>query len=187
MVGFAALTATLRGAIVTPRSVHILAGMKTSIAIGLFFLGISCAHASSCESRIEGTWKSDGPVSMAYLREHTVVPPKVDGFLESLFGKMTLTFAHGELRTHMPDTTVNANGKPTPFGGAEITKPYHIVFCDDHIIAVVSPPIYSNKDELTVFHFVNPDAFWLYMGSTDPKMPDINSREFFRRTTEPGN
>ena len=142
MVGFAALTTTLHGAIMTSRSTHALIDMRKTIAIGLLFLGISCAHASSCESRIEGTWKSDIQTSMAYLREHASVPPKVDEFLESLFGKMTLTFAHGELRTHMPDTTVNANGKLTPFGGADITKPYHIVFCDDHIIAVASPPIY---------------------------------------------
>ena len=187
MVGFAALTTTLHDAIMTSRSAHILAGMKTSIAIGLFFLGISCAHASNCESRIEGTWKSDGQTSMTYLREHATVLPKVDGFLESLFGKMTLTFAHGELRTYMPDTTVNANGKLTPFVGIDMRKPYHIVFCDEDTIAFASQSIGSDKDELTVFHFVSPDAFWLYMGSSEPKMPDINSREFFQRTTEPDN
>jgi hypothetical protein len=95
---------------------------------------------------------------------------------------MTLTFAHGELRTYMPDTTVNVNGKLMPFGGTDIRKPYRTVFCDEDTIAVVSQLIYSDKDKLTVFHFVGQDTFWVYMGSTDPRIPDINSREFFQKT-----
>lgn len=161
--------------------------MRKTIAIGLFFLSTSCAHASSCESRIEGTWKSDSQTSMTYLREHAIVLPKADRFLESLFGKMTLTFAHGELRTYMPDTTVNVNGKLTPFVGIDMRKPYHIVFCDEDTIAFASQSIDSDKDKLTVFHFVSPDTFWVYMGSTDPGIPDINSREFFQRTTDLSN
>lgn len=187
MVGFAALTTTLHGAIMMRQSMHILTDMKNSIAIGLFFLSTSCAHASNCESRIEGTWKSDGQTSMTYLREHATVLPKADRFLESLLGKMTLTFAHGELRTHMPDTTANVNGKLTPFVGIDMRKPYHIVFCDEDTIAFASQSIDSDKDKLAVFHFVSPDTFWVYMGSTDPRIPDINSREFFQRTTDPSN
>jgi hypothetical protein len=61
--------------------------MRKTVAIGLLFGVTLSAHASTCESRLEGTWKSDRQASMDYLRDHATVLPKVDGFLDSLFGK----------------------------------------------------------------------------------------------------
>ncbi|MGN6152903.1 MAG: hypothetical protein ACTHOH_12985 [Lysobacteraceae bacterium] len=161
--------------------------MKKPIIAGLLLAATCSAHASTCESRLEGTWKSDRPASMAYLRDHASVSPKVDAFLDALLGQMTVSFGHGEVRTHMPDMVFSLDGKSTPLAGFELKKPYTVLFCDADTIAFASQSIGSDKDKLTVFHFVGQDTFWVYMGSTDPKIPDINSREFFQRTADPSN
>jgi hypothetical protein len=182
VVGFAVLTDILHGAIMAPRAIHLSRVMKKPIIAGLLCTVTFFAHASTCESRLEGTWKSDRPTSMAYLRDHASVPPKVDAFLDALLGQMTLTFGHGEVRTDMPDMVFSLDGKSTPLVGFELKKPYTVLFCDADTIAFASQSIGSDKDKLTVFHFVSPDTFWVYMGSTDPRIPDINSREYFQKT-----
>lgn len=79
------------------------------------------------------------------------------------------------------------DGKSTPLVGFDLKKPYTVLFCDADTVAFSSQSIGSDKDKLTVFHFVSEDTFWVYMGSTDPRIPDINSREFFQRTTDLSN
>lgn len=108
--------------------------------------------------------------------------PNADAFLEAILGKMTMTFARGQLTTAMPDTTVPVRGKPQKLSGFKSKKPYREIFCQGDTVVFATQRMGSDHEEATVFNFVAPDVVWIYMGTTNPKIPDLNSREYFQRS-----
>ncbi|KAB8196212.1 hypothetical protein FKV24_004505 [Lysobacter maris] len=153
--------------------------MKITLALVLLLAG--CSNASACSRSLDGTWKSDGQATMAFVREHTKLQPKTEAFLQALVGHMTMTFEGGELHLNMPDIEVPISGQMSPFSGFEERKPYEVLFCSSSTIVWSARQPFGDTDEVTTFNFVDPDTIWVYTGSTDPKMPDLHTREYFRR------
>ncbi|WP_111264978.1 hypothetical protein [Marilutibacter maris] len=147
----------------------------------LAILLAGCSSTNTCDRSLEGIWKSDGQATMAFVRERTKLQPKTEDFLQALVGHMTMTFEGGELHLKMPDIEVPISGQMSPFSGFEERKPYKVLFCSNSTIVWSARQPFGDTDEATTVNFVDPDTFWVYTGSADPKMPDLHTREYFRR------
>jgi len=135
----------------------------------------------ACQLELDGRWRSDHDMTMRFNREHVRLEPKTDAFLDALFGNMTLEFKAGELHLRMPDLEVPSNGAIVNFAGFEERKPYETLLCNDIEVVTRSPPQRADRVVATTYYFVAPDVFWVYAGSTDPMLPDLHIREYFRR------
>ena len=156
--------------------------MKSAIAFLIFAL--SATSAEACPVDLTGTWESDGPTSMAFARDRAKLEPRAETFLAALYGHMRLTFSPGELYVVMPDIQVPVSGKSKPFAGFSEKKPYKILFCNDMTVVFSAKRSFNEEMAATTFNFVSKDQFWVYLGSTDARVPDLNTREYFRRITQ---
>ncbi|GAB3787880.1 hypothetical protein [Dyella agri] len=147
--------------------------------IALSILSLGQAHA--CERNLLGTWKSDSKRSMEFIARNANLQPKTEAFLGVMLGHMTLTFTKDGLHSVMPSVDVTVNGQPRHLTGFEESKPYKVLFCNEFEIVWSAKRSFGKKDDVTTFQFVGPDTIWVYMGSTDPVMPDLNAREYFQR------
>ena len=138
-------------------------------------------NAHACGHSLEGTWKSDGPATMAFARENARLQPETEDFLGALVGHMTLTFGKDELHLLMPDIEVLVAGERRPFVGLDEQKPYSMLFCNDSTVVWSARRPFGTTDEATTFHFDGPDSVWVYAGSTVPGVPDLHVREYFQR------
>ena len=154
--------------------------MKTLLLLALTAI-FTARSVQSCEHDLSGTWKSDSDASMSFNRANSKLQPKTDAFLAALLGHMTLTFTRTELHEVMPDIEVPVSGKSRPFAGGDHRKAYKIVFCDASMVVWSAKRSYGEGEEATTFNFVDPDTFWVYTGTTEPKLPDLHAREYFRR------
>ena len=153
--------------------------MKVFLALAILYA--TCSSASACERSLAGTWKSDGEATMSFVRENAKLQHKSEDFLQALVGHMTLTFRKNELQLFTPDIEVPVSGEKRPFAGFEERKPYKVLFCSESMIVFSTKRSFSNDYEATTFNFVGPDTVWVYMGTTNPGVPDINAREYFQR------
>ena len=153
--------------------------MKAFLALAILFAASS--SASACERSLIGTWKSDGQETMKFIRENSRLERKAEDFLQALMGHMTLTFSKSDLHSVMPDLEVPVSGEKRPFAGFEERKPYKVLFCSASMIVFSSKRSFREGYEATTFNFIGPDTIWVYLGSTDPGIPDINGREYFQR------
>jgi hypothetical protein len=154
--------------------------MKVALALVLTVV-FSANYAQGCERDLLGTWKSDNVASMSFNRANAKLQPKTDAFLAALLGHMTLTFTRNELHEVMPDIEVPVSGHPGPFAGSDKRKSYNVLFCDASMIVWSAKRSFGEGEEATTFNFVDADTFWIYTGSTEPKLPDLHAREYFRR------
>lgn len=152
------------------------ATLPSVLAILLF---ADCALA--CERDLSGVWKSDADASMSFNRANAKLQSKTDAFLAALLGHLTLTFAGHELHEVMPDIEVPVAGQSKPFSGSDKRKPYKILFCSASMIVWSAKRSFAEGEEATTFNFVDADTFWVYAGSTEPGLPDLHTREYFRR------
>lgn len=153
--------------------------MKHVFAIALALLTV--LDAQGCEYDLTGTWKSDGAMSMAFARENSKLQPKTGAFLHALLGHMTLTFRRGAVHVEMPDIEVPVAGKPKPFAGFSENSPYEVLLCNKSVIVWKSRRPFDGEVAATTFNFVDRGTVWVYPGGTDPKVPDLHIREYFRR------
>lgn len=153
--------------------------MKKLLAYAL--LSMLCGGVTACDLSLLGTWKSDGPTTMAFLRENAKLDPRAMEFLEALMGHMTLTFSDSELHQFMPDIEVPIDRELRPFAGSDERKPYRLLFCGESTIVWSARRSFGSADGAMTFNFVGPDTVWVYTGSTEPGVPDLHAREYFRR------
>jgi hypothetical protein len=153
--------------------------MKKLIAYVLVSMPWSSVVA--CDLSLLGTWKSDGPMTMAFLRENAKLDLKAMEFLEALMGHMTFTFSDSELHQVMPDIEVPVDGQLRPFAGSDDRKPYRLLFCGESTIVWSAKRSFGTADGATTFNSVGPDMVWVYTGSTEPGVPDLHAREYFQR------
>ena len=146
-------------------------------ALSLMALG----HAHACERTLLGTWKSDSKRSMEFIAANAILRPKTEAFLGAMLGHMTMTFTSNALHTVMPDVDVTVDGQLRHLTGFEESKPYKTLFCNKSEIVWSAKRAFGKEDDVTTFQFVGPDTIWVYMGSTDPLVPDLNAREYFQR------
>jgi hypothetical protein len=137
--------------------------------------------ALACPHDLRGTWKSDRELSLAFARDNARLQPKTEAFLASLYGHMTLTFGRRELHVAMPDIEVPVSGESKPFAGFEHRAPYKVLFCNSTTVAWSSTVPFAREPKATTALFLDANTFWVYSGTTDPKVPDLHSREYFRR------
>lgn len=138
-------------------------------------------EARACDIHLAGTWQSDKTTSMAFIRDKSKIQANFDGFLDTLLGKMTVTFTGNEVHMLMPDTTVAVAGAMRPFAGSDERKPYKVLFCNAAMIVWSAKQSFATYDVATTYNFVTPDLFWVYGGSTAIGEPDWHIREYFRR------
>jgi hypothetical protein len=154
--------------------------MKVALALTLALA--TFAHcAQGCERNLTGTWKSDSAASMSFNRANAKLQPKTDAFLAALLGHITLTFATNELHEVMPDIEVPVSGESRVFAGSDKRKPYKVLFCNASMVVWSAKRSFGEGEEATTFNFVDADTFWIYTGSTEPKLPDLHTREYFQR------
>ena len=154
--------------------------MKVFLALTLV-LAFSANRAQGCELDLRGTWKSNSVVSMSFNRSNAKLQPKTDAFLAALLGHMSLTFTRDELHEVMPDIDVPVSDHSGPFAGWDKRKPYRVLFCNASMIVWSAKRSFGEGDEATIFNFVDANTFWVYTGSTEPKLPDLHAREYFQR------
>ena len=118
---------------------------------------------------------------MAFVRENARLQRKSEDFLQAIVGHMTLTFHKSELHLFTPDIEVPVSGEKRPFAGFEERKPYKVLFCSESMIVFSTKRSFNNAYEATTFNFIGPDTVWVYMGTTNLGVPDINAREYFQR------
>lgn len=151
--------------------------------LALIAAGLSQSlSAAACPLELRGTWKSDRPLSMAFASSNSKLAPRTEAFMSALFGHMTLTFDEHELHAVMPEITVPSGGEMGRFAGSEERKPYSVLFCNDYSIVWSANRPFGSEPVAYTFNFVDPDTFWVYTGGTDPTLPDLHAREFFRRS-----
>ena len=153
--------------------------MKTIGAILLIVL--ACQGAFACPHDLRGTWQSDREASMAFARENAKLQPKTEAFLNALYGHMTLTFTRRDLHLVMPSIEVPVSGESRPFAGFEHRGTYKILFCNSTMVVWSSKLPFDIEPKATTFMFLDPNTYWVYSGGTDPKAPDLHTREYFRR------
>ncbi|NZA26827.1 hypothetical protein H0E84_10565 [Luteimonas sp. SJ-92] len=137
--------------------------------------------AVACPQDLTGTWKSDREASVAFARGNAKLEPRTEEFLAALLGHMTLSFDDGELHIAMPDVEVPIAGERTMFAGFEEHKPYEILFCSRFAVVWSAKRPFGTELAATTFNFIDDDTFWIYAGGTDPAVPDLHTREYFRR------
>ena len=118
---------------------------------------------------------------MAFARENAKLQPKAEAFLTALYGHMTLTFTRRDLHLVMPSIEVPVSGERKPFAGFEQRGRYKILFCNSTMLVWSSTPPFDNEPKATTFMFLDSNTYWVYSGSTNPKVPDLHTREYFRR------
>lgn len=150
------------------------------ITLLLMTLGFSPALLA-CDTSLAGTWQSDAAATMSFNRANAKLEERQERFLASLMGKMTLEFTDKQLHLHMPDTQVTVKGEPTPFAGFEEQNPYKVLFCNERMVVIETPETVTGERSVTTYFFVNSDSMWAYVGSNNPKMPDLHIREYFTR------
>jgi len=137
---------------------------------------------NACERSLEGTWKSDAKKSMDYNAAKSNLPSNTTEFLSGLLGHLTMKFADGVLDQTAPDTELTIASKKYPFKGFHEHVPYSVLFCNSSTIVWKVKLSVAPEEETTTFNFVDADTAWVYMGSADPKLPDIHAREYFTRS-----
>ena len=118
---------------------------------------------------------------MAFARENARLQQKTVAFLDALYGNMKLTFTHSELHIVMPDIEVPVLGQSKPFAGFEQRAQYKILFCSSAMLVWSAKLSLDSELKATTLMFLDANNFWVYAGGNDPKIPDLNTREYFRR------
>lgn len=147
---------------------------------------LASTTANACEPSIVGRWQSDGPATMAYMREHARLDAPQDAFLASLMGRMVVDFDQDSGRVRFPAVEV-----PLRSGGSHSSEAfeerfvYRMLFCDARVTVIHSTDA-TGKDSVSTYHFIGPDRMWVYGGKEDPAVPDLHVREYFRRVPPDG-
>lgn len=150
------------------------------ITLLLAALGFSPALLA-CDLSLVGAWQSDASVTMSFNRANAKLEERQERFLTSLMGKMTLEFTDKQLDLRMPDTQVLVEGELRPSAGFEERTPYTVLFCNERLVVIKTLEAATGESSVTTYFFVNADSMWAYVGSNDPKIPDLHIREYFTR------
>jgi ribosomal protein S18 acetylase RimI-like enzyme len=118
---------------------------------------------------------------MEFAHENAKLQPKAEAFLAALYGHMTLTFTRHELHLVMPDIEVPVSGESRPFVGIDQRAQYKILFCSGAMVVWSTKLSFDTEPKATTYMFVDSNTFCVYSGGNDPKVPDLHTREYFRR------
>jgi hypothetical protein len=158
------------------------------VAIFLFVLSVMTACARSpmqgssvCERSLVGTWKSDAETSMRFNRVRAKLSPAEDDFLVTLMGKMTKEFDGDTVRLRMPAVDMRVGDAMRRSDAFEESATYDVLLCDSRKIVIRTKDDKTGVVHVGTYHIVDKDLMWAYGGNTDPEVPDLHIREYFRR------
>ena len=152
--------------------------MKKMIAA--FLTSAACIAASASPSLI-GTWTSSRELSMAFARDHARLEPRTEKFLNQMMGRLTVRFDADRIAYDLPDWDVEVEGVGHRMVGFREAHPYKILFVNDTSVVVQGAQPVTGKQVVTVYNFVDDNTMWIYCGSPDKGLPDMNIREYFVR------
>lgn len=146
----------------------------------ILFLLFICFN-SFAEITLEGTWQSDKEQSLVFLEEHTKIKDKQKIFLSQILGEMTITYNAETVVMTFPTLKVVIDGKKHNLEGFNETSDYKVIFKNKHSIATTSYNPWFNDEEITIYHFVNPNLMWVYSDNSVDTLNDLHFREYFKR------
>ena len=152
--------------------------------IALAMLASLSTNAAQPKDALTGSWISDHDRTMDYIQRNVKMEDLAIRFLDTLMGHMTLRFSDGELHLVFPDNEVMVNGELKPFEGFESKSAYTVLYGDEREVVIRSTQPVTGKPNITTYHFDGKDVMWAYQGSSDPGVPDLHIREYFKRTEE---
>jgi hypothetical protein len=150
----------------------------------LFFISLCalflCAGVSAAPP-LAGKWQSSRDLSMAFIENNVRLEAKTESFLRQLTGYTTLDFDAEHVTLDLPDITVKIDEKDYPMQGFREKNRYKVLFTDDTRIVIQVKEPFSSREMVTIYHFVDDDTMWIYLGDSSPGLPDLHIREYFVR------
>lgn len=132
---------------------------------------------------IEGSWLSDAAATLRYNEEHARLEEKTREFERDTLGHLRVTLAAGHIHYVMPDRDVTIADRPFHVFGYDETLPYRILGATADAIAIETEEPITHRPTIVTYHFVGPDALWVYLGDAMPTL-EPHEREYFIRAPE---
>lgn len=130
---------------------------------------------------LEGTWKSDWPLTKQHLEAECNLSTDAILGLERLLGKMTVQYDGHRAVYTMPDIRYVQAGKEHILAGWTREEPLHVLGRTSSQIALltkaVAPPV--DQDYISLLTFENANTCWLYLGHSP--LVGLHVREYFCR------
>ncbi|HAW32736.1 MAG TPA: hypothetical protein DCY03_32295 [Planctomycetaceae bacterium] len=130
---------------------------------------------------LEGTWKSDWPLTKQHLEADCNLSAEATLGLERLLGKMTVQYdGHRAIYT-MPEIRYIKAGKEYILAGWTREEPLHVLGRTSTQLALLTKAVALpvDQDYLTLLTFENADTCWLYLGYSP--LVDLHVKEYFCR------
>lgn len=131
-------------------------------------------------AELEGTWKSDAELTMAFNRANARLTEKQEKFLAEILGKLTVTYKNGTVYSSMPLTRVTVSGKPRDFDGFSETAAYRVVAQDQDTI-VLQTTEHDGTSKISLLKFEAEDRYWIYLPTSSNEWAQLHMREYFVR------
>ena len=131
---------------------------------------------------LEGTWKSDWPLTKQHLETECNLSAEETLGLERLLGKMTVLYDGNRAVYTMPEIRYVKAGKEHILAGWTREETLHVLARTTSQIALqtkaVAPPV--DQDYISLITFETADIYWLYLGHSP--LVGLHVREYFKRT-----
>lgn len=133
-------------------------------------------------ARLEGTWKSDWPLTQQHLEAECNLTAEAILGLERLLGKMTVQYDGHRAVYTMPEIRYIQAGKEHILAGWTREEPLHVLGRTSTQLALLTKAVALpvDQDYLTLLTFETADIYWLYLGYSP--LAGLHVREYFRRT-----
>jgi len=131
-------------------------------------------------AELEGTWKSDADLTMAFNRANARLTEKQEKFLSEILGKLTVTYKNGTVYSSMPSTRVTVSGEPRDLDGFSETAAYKIMAQDQDTI-VLRITEHDGTCKISLLKFETEDRFWIYLPTSSNQWAQLHMREYFVR------
>lgn len=131
---------------------------------------------------LEGTWKSDWPLTKQHLEAECNLSAEETLGLERLLGKMTVQYDGKRAVYTMPEIRYVKAGKEHILAGWTQDENLNVLGRTSSQIALltkaIAPPV--DQDYISLITFETADIFWLYLGHSP--LVGLHVREYFSRT-----
>ena len=131
--------------------------------------------------RLDGTWKSDRDLTMAYLDGYVKLGERQREGVNQLMGRLVVTFDGRTSTSVIPAWTIEVGGEKREMHAFQDVATYETLHCNDKAVVTRSRKSIYGREQVTIFNFDRPDEMWVYVGGADSELPDSSFREYFRR------
>jgi hypothetical protein len=131
--------------------------------------------------QLEGTWRSDRQLTLAFIEEHARLEDRTTKFLAQLFGRLEVTFEDGNYTEIMPAFRLESKGEWSEIERTEEKSSYKLLYCTSQIAVVQSVEMATGNPLVLTYNFSDPGVMWVYLGNIDTAFPDLHIREYYRK------